>query len=123
MTCPALQLGSVDVYQSNHHGLDISNNPLLLRALAPSVVVFNNGPRKGCAVAVAQSLRALPSVRGIYQVHRNQSSPEANGPAAHIANDGEPGGKWVHLSVAADGGTYTVHVPSTGHAATYVTRR
>ena len=40
-----------------------------------------------------------------------------------IANDNETGGKWIHLSVAADGGTYTIDVPSTGHSATYVTRR
>lgn len=123
MTCPTIQVGSVDVYQSNHHGLDVSNNPLLLRALAPSVVVFNNGPRKGGALTVVQSVRELPSVRGIYQVHRNQVSPEANSPAPYIANEGEPGGKWIHLSVAADGGTYTLRVPSTGHSATYVTRR
>jgi len=123
MVCPTLQMGSVDVYQSNHHGLDVSNNPLLLRALAPSVVVFNNGPRKGCAPSVAQSVRELPSIRGVYQVHRNQDSAAANGPAPHIANDGGDGGKWIRLSVAADGGTYTLHVPSTGHAATYLTRR
>lgn len=123
MTCPTLQFGSVDVYQSNHHGLDVSNNPLLLRALAPTVAVFNNGPRKGGALAVSQTLRALPTLRAIYQVHRNQASAEANAPAPFIANSNEPGGQWIRLSVAPDGATYTLHVPSTGHSATYATRR
>lgn len=123
MVCPVIQVGSVDVYQSNHHGLDVSNNPLLLRALAPTVAVFNNGPRKGGASEVVDALRALPSLKAIYQVHRNQVTPNANTAAAMIANDGEPGGKWIRLSVAPDGSTYTLTVPSTGHSQTYVSRR
>lgn len=123
MTCPTWQVGSVDVYQANHHGLDVSNNPLLLRALAPTVTVFNNGPRKGGALPVVQALRELPSLKAIYQVHRNQATPEANAPSTHLANDTETGGNWMALSVSADGGSYTVRVPSTGHTATYFTRR
>lgn len=123
MTCPVSRVGSVDVYQVNHHGLDVSNNPLLLRALAPTVAVFNNGPRKGGSLPVVQTLQTLPSLRAIYQVHRNQATPEANGPADQIANTDEAGGKWVRLSVAADGATYTVNIPATGHTASYQSRR
>ncbi len=123
MTCPVLQVASVDVYQVNHHGLDISNNPLLLRALQPTVAVFNNGPHKGGSLPVAQTLRSLPSVRAIYQVHRNQEVPAANTSAPQIANEKETGGNWIRLSVSPDGGSYTVQVPSTGHQATYTTRR
>jgi len=123
MVCPVLQMGSVDVYQVNHHGLDISNNPMLLRALAPTVAVFNNGPRKGGAQPVVEALKGLPSLRAIYQVHRNLATPAANSPAPFVANVGDPGGQWIHLRVASDGAHYTVHVPSTEHSATYSTRR
>jgi len=122
LVCPVRQAGSVDVYQVNHHGLDVSNNPLLLQALAPSVAVFNNGPRKGCLPAVVNSLQALPSLQAIYQVHRNLGNPQINAPREHCANDGESGGNYVKLSVASDGRSYTVTVPATGHQRTFRTR-
>lgn len=119
---PVPQVGSVDVYQVNHHGLDVSSNPLLLAQLAPSVAVFNNGPRKGCMPEVVTHLRALPSLQAIYQVHRNQRDPAVNAPADHCANDTEAGGNYLKLSVAPDGRSYTVSVPSTGHHRTFTTR-
>src|SRR6266581_3313815 len=44
LVCPVDRAGTVDVYQSTHHGLDRSNNPVIVRTLQPTVVVFNNGP-------------------------------------------------------------------------------
>lgn len=123
MTCPVVQTGPVDVYQVNHHGLDISNNPLLLTALAPTVAVFNNGPRKGCMPAVVSNLRQLPSLKAIYQVHVNQQNPEVNAPAEHCANKDETGGNYLLLQVAPGGKEYTVTVPSTGHSQQFQSRQ
>jgi competence protein ComEC len=122
LVCPVAQTGPVDVYQVNHHGLDVSNNPLLLRHLAPTVAVFNNGPRKGCAPAVVTALRGLPQPPVTFQVHRNQTAPAANAPAPHLANEGLPGGEHLKLSVAADAKTYTVTVPRTGHRQTFAVK-
>lgn len=116
--------GEVDVFQVQHHGLAQSNHPNLLRSLAPTISVMNNGPRKGGAPAVFAALNSLPSLEAMYQVHRNISvGPEGNAPADHMANhEAECEGHPLKLSVAADGATYTMSVPSTGHSRTFKTR-
>lgn len=123
LVCPLDQVGPVDVYQVNHHGLNVSSHPRLLQALAPMVAVFNNGPRKGCHPEVVRDLRSLQPTPAVYQVHRNLAATDANTDPAQIANDGEPGGQWMRLTVSPDAREYTVTVPRTGHRRTFATRR
>ena len=124
LVTPYNLVGMVDVYQVNHHGLKLSNNPLLIKSLAPTVSVMNNGPRKGGQPETLATLKNAPSLQARYQVHKSLNVPaEENVPAEFIANNDVSGGpndgNYIKMSVAPDGKTYTITVPSTGHSHTY----
>jgi competence protein ComEC len=119
--------GEVDLYQVNHHGLDSSSHPLLVRSLAPTVAVFNNGPRKGTSQSAMDALKAVPGLKAIYQVHENVREDRQNNTAPEmIANHGDLGdgcaGHHLKCSVSADAKTYTMSVPSRGHSRLFETR-
>ena len=127
LVTPVNLAGPVDVYQTDHHGLDRSNNPLLIRGLAPTIAVMNNGPRKGDEAGAFATLKAQPTLQALYQMHRNMGAgPEANTDASNIANDdvtgGPKDGNVIKMSVAPDGKTYTISIPATGYSKTYQTK-
>jgi competence protein ComEC len=87
LVCPADRVGKVDLYQVTHHGLDQSNNPVVLKTLQPTVAVMNNGARKGGSAEVVRNLKALPSLKALYAGHRNTATtPEENAAPELIAN-------------------------------------
>src|SRR5207249_9947384 len=89
---PTDKIGPIDLYQVTHHGLEISNNPVLIKTVKPRVAVFNNGPRKGGHPQVTGILRRLPEAPTIYQLHRNVTATAAeNTDPELIANAGAPG--------------------------------
>ncbi len=124
LVCPVNLIGQVDVYQVNHHGLDYSNNPLLVRGIAPTVTVMNNGTTKGCERETFATLKGTPSIQAMYQVHKNLRADKANNTADEfIANLVEKcDANYIKLSVAPSGKIYTVSIPANGHQRTYQTR-
>ncbi len=123
LVCPYDRIGPVDVFQVTHHGMDISNHPTLVRTVAPTVAVMNNGPRKGGAPATVKLLKTIPSIQAAYQLHKNAATgPEDNTDPSLIANPNPGGGQFIHVSVASGGKTYTVQIGPDGSRRDFATR-
>ncbi|MSU69371.1 MAG: MBL fold metallo-hydrolase [Opitutaceae bacterium] len=125
LVTPCNLAGSVDVYQTDSHGLAVSNNPLLVKSLEPTVAVMNCGPRKGDEPEVVATLKSVPSLQAIWQMHRNvRVGPEGNTAMERIANlDEKCTGNLIKMSVAPDGKSYTVAIPATGFSCRYQTKQ
>jgi competence protein ComEC len=124
LIAPTDKIGVIDVYQVTHHGLEVSNNPTLIQTVQPRVAIFNNGPRKGGHPDVLQTLRQIPGLEAIYQMHRNLNlSDTENAPSEFIANaDENCKGEYIKISVASDAKSYTVTVGGNGTPRRYLTR-
>lgn len=121
---PVNRVGKVDLYQVTHHGLDQSNNPLLLKALDPTVCVAMNGPRKGIQPNTFAALKALPGVEAIYQIHYNTQFGNAGNTADEfIANRRDPQkGELIKVSVDPVKGTFDISIGVTGPKREYPIR-
>jgi competence protein ComEC len=123
---PNNPLGHVDLFMVTHHGLPVSNNPVLVLAIDPRVAVMCNGPIKGGAAQTIETLRKGKSLEALYQLHRNLAlSSAAQAPAENIANvesTAQCRGTFIKASVAPDGNSYTVQVGPEGKPRTFQTR-
>jgi beta-lactamase superfamily II metal-dependent hydrolase len=125
LVCPKNNIGHVDVYQVTHHGLDQSNNNVLVKSLEPRVAIMNNGVTKGCQPQTFATLKETKSIEAIYQVHKNlrPDGDVNNAPDDFIANrEKDCKGNYIKLSVAPDGKSYTVSIPANNHERMYQTR-
>lgn len=124
---PNNPLGQVDVFMVTHHGLGVSNNPTLVRAIDPVVTVMCNGPTKGGEPSTLATLKQVKSLKDSYQLHRNVRISDAEQTSAEfIANKGQTEGcqgTHVKLSVAKDGASYTVQIGTDGKVREYATRK
>jgi competence protein ComEC len=122
LVCPVNLIGTVDLYQTTHHGLERSNSPQFVWAIQPKVAVMNNGPRKGGPAVVFETLRKSPGLEDIWQGHVALGTPkEVNSDEKMIGNLGPSAdctGNLLKLSVAPDG-KYTMTNPRTGYTKTY----
>lgn len=124
LVCPVNRVGKIDLYQVTHHGMDSSNNPLLLNAAQPRAAVMANGPRKGGSESVMRLLKELPGLDAWFQLHRNMAlAPEQQAPQSRIANWHEAGcGRFLRAQLSPDGKTYSIHLQSGEQLASFDTR-
>lgn len=120
LVCPINRLGSVDVYLSTHHGMNLSGSAAIVHALAPRVAIMNNGAHKGGSPEAWQAIRSSPGLEDIWQLHYAVEAGNQNNAAERfIANPEENcRGYGLKLSAHADG-SFTVTNTRTGYAKIY----
>jgi len=125
LVAPHDLVGPVDVYQVTHHGLDSSNNPVLVNQIRPTVAIMNNGTKKGCHPEVFQTLKSSPSIQAIFQMHRNlRPDGEVNNSTAdRIANqEADCSANAIVLEVSQDSKSFNVSIPAKSHTEHFSTK-
>jgi beta-lactamase superfamily II metal-dependent hydrolase len=123
LMCPTNRIGVADLYQTNHHGMDISGSPQLVHGLAPLVAIMNNGASKGGSPATFDVLKASPGIQDIWSLHRvTANDADHNALPDLTANVDTPDRAFgLKLEVAADG-AFTVTNARNGVSRSYRAR-
>jgi len=124
LVCPKNVVGPIDLFQVDHHGSSNSNNPTLVRALRPRVAIIGNGPRKGGEPKTYATLKSVPEIEAVYQLHRNVTTTwNDNTASTFIANDDEKcQGEFIKVSVKPNGRSYRVEIPGKKTGTDYLVR-
>ena len=118
LVCPANLLGTVDVYLTTHHGMNISGVPALVHALRPRVAIMNNGARKGGTPEAWSTVKNSPGLEDLWQIHSAAAGGAHNVADMFIANVDESTGN--ELTIAADrDGSFTVTNPRNNQTKRY----
>ena len=103
LACPNNLVGTVDLYLTTHHGMNISGVPALVHALHPRVAVMNNGARKGGTPEAWQTVHDSPGLEDLWQLHKAVAGGEHNAPDARITNLDETTGYEITVNARRDG--------------------
>ena len=95
LMCPVNKLGTADVFVVSHHGMDMSDSPVLVHALRPRVAITDNGEKKGGTAEVWSTVHASPGIEDIWQLHfvppnGRDKNPDENR-LANMTADPDPG--------------------------------
>lgn len=119
MMCPVNRIGHVDVLIVSHHGWYQSSSPALVDAIDPLVAVMDNGATKGGSKPTIATIRHIPGLAALWQLHYSEEAGPENTPAEYIANlQGPDAGNGLELTVERNG-TFSVFNPRTGETKRY----
>ena len=120
LMCPVDKLGKVDIYVASHHGFDRSGSPALVDAIAPRLVIMDNGGHKGGDPTTFETIEGSSRVKDLWQLHTAQASDaKHNAAEARIANlPGPDAGNYLKLTARRDG-TYSVTNSRTSETVEY----
>jgi competence protein ComEC len=109
LMCPENKLGRADIFVVSHHGIDQSNSPALVHALAPRVAVMDNGSKKGGVPAAWDVVKSSPGLQDLWQLHfASAGGSEHNAPDPFLANVEEADtGFYLKVTAHLDG-SFTV---------------
>ena len=104
LVCPKNLIGTVDLYLTTHHGLDISGAPVIVHAIRPRVAIMNNGAKKGGTPRAWQTVRDAPGLQDLWQLHYAvDAGATHNAPEPFIANLDEKTSYGIKVSARRDG--------------------
>jgi hypothetical protein len=87
LMCPVNKLGHVDILVVSHHGWSQSSSPALVDAITPRIAIMDNGAKKGGSIPTVDTLRSIPGLEGLWQLHYSEEGGAAhNAPGQFIAN-------------------------------------
>ena len=114
LMCPNNKLGKVDVLVVSHHGWYQSSSPALVDAIHPRVAIMDNGAKKGGSIPVLDTLRAVPGIETLWQLHYSDEGGAAhNTDGQYIANpEGTDAGYPLELEASRDGSFRVTNVRS-----------
>ena len=109
LACPDNRLGQVTLFQATHHGFfnDNSGAPEHVWALAPQVVIVNNGPRKGLGANAWDTIAKIPGLEDTWQVHLSLATDSAHNvneqKIANMEATAQCKGYYLKASISSDG--------------------
>lgn len=105
LVCPVNRVGTVDVYLTTHHGMNMSGPAAIVEALHPRVAIMNNGARKGGTPEAWSVIKASPGLEDIWQLHFAMAGgKDHNATDPFIANlDEQCEGKTLRMEATSDG--------------------
>lgn len=121
LLCPENHVGKLDLYLTAHHATHAS--PKADYAMAPRVIIMNNGPTKGGNPEAYKVLRGMPGLEDMWQLHfAIGGGREGNSQDTFIANiDEKCEGKYLKVTAHEDG-SFVVYNSRNKYTKTYAAK-
>jgi hypothetical protein len=109
----------------SHHGWDQSSSPAYVDAVHPEVAIMDNGATKGGSLSTVKTLKQIPELAALWQLHHSHDAAGENVPDQRIANlatdEASDKGSYLKVSARRDG-SFTVFNSRTGQTVAYPAR-